>query len=67
MMTISMSYNKFTLIDDSINYLCEIARYQSHSDLFNKIKNMDDRELVHLAATINELAYEWNKLKGIRE
>jgi hypothetical protein len=67
MMEISMPYGKFEDIDDLMKHICDLSRYMSHSDLYHKIKNMDERETVELAATINELAYHWNKLKGISE
>lgn len=65
-MMISMSYDKFKDIDDNIEELSKLSKYMSHNDLFYKIKNMDDKELIMLAATINELTYDWDSLKGIK-
>ena len=66
MLTVTMSHGEFEDIESSINELIELAAFQSHSGLANKIKNMNGIELVRLAATINELADSWCTLKGIR-
>lgn len=66
MLTVTMSHSKFEAIDSSISELIRLAEFQSHSGMADRIRNMDDRELVTLAAVINELAHDWCELKGIR-